>query len=70
MPDKPTIPEPYSTVPSLYAATTALKEGYEMLTGQRGGVSDCAVTWGDLLSLGIVKPEQVPPHVGSDRLRK
>ena len=69
MPDIPTVPEPYTTVEALYASTKALKEGYEMLSGQRGGPDNIAVTWGDLLALGIVKPEQLPPHVRQHRLR-
>jgi hypothetical protein len=62
----PTIPEPYENLPSLRVATMALKEGVEMLSGQRGDADDCAVTWGDLIRLGLIKQDQVPKDVGSN----
>jgi hypothetical protein len=62
-----TIPEPYETLASLRTSVLANKELTEVLAGQRGNSDDAAVTWGDLLDLGIVKPEQVPPNVGSGR---
>jgi hypothetical protein len=69
LPDTPTIPEPYTTVASLYASVKALKESVEMLNGQRGDADNITVTWGQLLALGIVKPEQLPPHVRQRGLR-
>ena len=60
---KPAIPDPVQDLGSLQAVAGALKEGLEMLQGVRGDVDDAAVTWGDLLRLGIVKKDQVPKHV-------
>lgn len=69
MPNKPiqkrAIPEPYTDVNSLHAAVSALKEGYEAISGQRGTADDAAVTWGDLIRLGWIRPDQVPKDVGS-----
>jgi hypothetical protein len=58
-----TIPEPYTTLDSLHATAMATKELVESLAGQRGSVDDVAVTWGDLIRLGLIKPEQVDPGV-------
>lgn len=63
-----TIPEPYETVQSLRAVALVTKEACETLMGQRGSPIDVAVTWGDLINLGLIKKEQVPPDVGSHRL--
>jgi hypothetical protein len=60
-----TIPEPYENIQSLRATAMANKELTEMLAGQRGAPTDVAVTWGDLLNLGLIKPEQVPDDIGS-----
>jgi hypothetical protein len=54
------IPEPFENLPSLRAAVLATKEMVETLSGQRGRVDDMAVTWGDLLRLGLVKKDQFP----------
>lgn len=62
-----TVPEPYENVSSLRASVMALKELVEGLAGQRGGPVDIAVTWGDLIDLGLIKPEQVPEEFGSYR---
>jgi hypothetical protein len=62
-----TIPEPYENVSSVYHAVTAMKELVEALAGQRGGPQDVAITWGDLLELGLIKPEQVPEDLGQYR---
>lgn len=61
-----TVPEPYLDPGSLRAATLALKELTEVLAGQRGEALDAAVTWRDLVELGIVKPDQVPTDLGSN----
>jgi hypothetical protein len=60
----PTIIEPYENAASLRSAVMALKENVEMLTGQRGTIDDVAVTWGDLIRLGLIKQDQVPKDVG------
>ncbi len=57
------IPEPYETTASLRATAMATKEAVEILLGQRGNVLDEAITWGDLLALGIIKQDQVPKDV-------
>jgi len=57
------IPEPYQTVESLHATAMGTKEAVEILLGQRGNVLDEAITWGDLVALGIIKPDQVPKDV-------
>lgn len=58
--DYPSIPLPQDSVVSLRNSAVALKESTELLTGQRGTVLTTAVTWGDLLRLGIIKPDQLP----------
>jgi hypothetical protein len=60
---KASIPEPFESLGSLRQTAMATKEGLEMLQGVRGTADDCAVTWGDLLRLGIVKKDQVPDNV-------
>lgn len=73
-----TIPEPYEDVQSLRRTALATKEVVETLTGQRGvdefiptahgpmktGLLDKAVTFRDLLDLGLIKPTQVPQSLG------
>jgi len=63
----PTIPEPYANVTALHATCMALKEAVELLSGQRGQPEDVAVTWKDLMDQNLVKKDQVPRHVGSNR---
>lgn len=63
------ISHPDADVASLHATVVQLKEAVEMLQGQRGSAYDCAVTWGDLLVLGLIKEDQIPHDVGADRLR-
>jgi hypothetical protein len=64
-----TIPEPYEDVKSLRSSAVATKELVETLAGQRGQAYDAAVTWGDLLDLGVIKPEQVPQDIGSTPIK-
>jgi hypothetical protein len=45
----------------------ALKERVEVLSGTRGYNTDAAVTWGDLVELGLIKINQVPVDLGSHR---
>lgn len=54
-----------ATLDSLQATAGPTKELVEVLAGQRGSPSDAAVTWGDLIELGLIKPEQVPVGIGS-----
>lgn len=64
------IPEPLQDVVSLRATAFALKEGYEVLAGIRGDAESAAVTWRDLIQLGLVRADQVPNDVGSTRSRE
>ena len=54
------IPEPYETLHSLRNSVIANKEVVETLSGQRGNILDAAVTWGDLLDIGLIKKDQLP----------
>ena len=45
---------------ALRASCEVLKETVEMLTLQRGNHLDGAVTWQDLIDLGLCLPTQVP----------
>lgn len=62
-----TIPVPYENLASLRTTALATKELVESLAGQIGNSDDVAVTWGDLLRLGVIRPEQVPRDLGSSR---
>ena len=64
-----TVPEPYENLSSLRSTALATKELVEVLTGQRGQAADIAVTWGDLIDLGLIKPDQVPSYIGIYRPR-
>ena len=65
----PGIPQPTSDPQSLFVTVEMLQEAVELLQGQRGSPDDCAVTWGDLVRLGVIREDQVPTDVGADRLR-
>lgn len=54
------IPDPGSSPESLRQSVLALKESMEVLTRQRKPVGAGAVTWDDLVSLGLILPSQVP----------
>lgn len=57
----PAIPQPSPGDPdSLYEAVSAVKENVELLTGQRGTNVTPAVTWQDLVDLGLIAADQVP----------
>ena len=56
----PAIPAPQADLVALRATGDALKETVEMLTLQRGSSLEGAVTWQDLLDLGLILPTQVP----------
>jgi hypothetical protein len=60
---RPTIPEPFTTPDSLHACIVAIKEAVELLQGQRGTYEDAVVSWGDLVRLGLIKPDQIPKEV-------
>lgn len=63
----PAIPDPVANINSVRDTSAALKEGMEILTRQRGDRSLSAVTWQDLLALGLINPTQIPktPNSGA-----
>jgi len=64
-PRYPSIPDPTSDPVSLRSTALALKEITEILTQQRGDRTISAVTWQDLVDLGLILPSQVPVNVGN-----
>lgn len=56
--------EPYENLSSLRRTAQETKDLVEELAGQRRSVLTAAVTWGDLLDLGLIKPDQIPPTLG------
>jgi hypothetical protein len=56
----PAIPHPTADPAALQKSVLALKEIAETLTQQRGDRSLSAVTWQDLVNLGLILPSQVP----------
>jgi len=60
----PGIPEPYENLGALYRTAVTTKETVETLAGQRGAVADAAVTWSDLVKLGLIPPERIPRQFG------
>lgn len=56
----PAIPDPNAEINSVRDTAATLKETSEMLTGQRGNRALSAVTWQDLLDLGLITPLQMP----------
>lgn len=64
------VPEPTEDVRSLRASVMALKEVVEVLAGQRGKAYDVAVTFGDLVQLGLISDPDIPQGIGSDHLQR
>lgn len=56
----PAIPEPRPDVPAIYDTLVAVKQTVEMLAGVRGVRRDDPVTWGELVTLGIIAEDQIP----------
>ncbi len=56
------IPDPQATIPSHQETLTAMKEVVDILAGQRRDdlVGRKAVTWDDLVALGLIQQDQVP----------
>ena len=63
--EQATIPVPHENLASLTNTAMATKELVEQLAGQRGDKFDVAVTWGDLIKLGLIQPQQIPHDIGS-----
>ena len=55
-----TIPVPGMDPASMHATIMGIKELVEDLAGQRGNRNATAVTWGDLVRLGLIKQQDVP----------
>lgn len=61
MPKLASIPTPEANVESLHDAVSALKQTVEVLGRQHGkNVGSAAVTWDDLVSLGLITSDRVP----------
>ena len=54
------VPDPQLTLDSHQQVLIALKSNVEILTLQRSPSSAAAVTWNDLVNLGLIKASQVP----------
>jgi hypothetical protein len=59
-----TIPVPYESLHALVNSVSALKDVVEDLAGQRGTVGDSAVTFNDLVRLGLIQRERIPKQLG------
>ena len=55
-----TIPEPVENLGALYRTSVSLKQAVDTLTGQTNEVGERAVTWNDLLRLGLVTKPDLP----------
>lgn len=61
MPKFPGIPEPTTEPSTMLTTVQAIKQALEVILGQRrGSRRNSAVTWDDLVRLGIVEEGQVP----------
>ena len=60
IPKYPAITEPTTDPASLRDSVLNLKEATEMLTRQRGDPAASAITWADLVNLGIITKDQIP----------
>jgi len=58
------IPEPTSTIPGLHATAYALKNNIDVLTGAIGPKEQRAVTFVDLVNMGLITMDQIPPKHG------
>jgi hypothetical protein len=56
----PSVPDPMQNMPSLQGTSSALKESVEILTRQRGDKGMSAVTWYDLVELGLIPATRIP----------
>jgi hypothetical protein len=55
-----TIPQPHENLASLHTVALATKEAIEVMQGLRGDHLDRAVTWRDLVRLGVVTKPDFP----------
>lgn len=56
----PSIPEPTTDPEALRRTALEVKETIEILTAVRGNRLNSAITWQDLIDLGLATPTQVP----------
>jgi hypothetical protein len=56
----PAIPDPSLAPESLRDSVISVKQAFEIHTGQRGNKLKAAVTWQDLVDLGLIEANQVP----------
>lgn len=67
-PNVPAVPAPTVGNTGLLPTVRALKEGIESLSGQRGAIFDRAVTFNDLVRMGLVTREAVASPTGTTTL--
>lgn len=60
MSDFPSIPEPRPEPNVLAECMRAVKQIAEVLTRQRGKPAQSAVTWQDLVDLGLITADRIP----------
>jgi len=60
VPKYPAINEPTTDAASLRDSVLSLKETTEMLTRQRGDPAVSAITWQDLVNLGLISASDIP----------
>jgi hypothetical protein len=56
----PAVPDPSLDPDSLRLSLQALKQGFEILSQQRGKRLDGAITWQDLVDLELIDAADVP----------
>lgn len=55
------IPEPSQTMAGMFEAIVALKQAVEFLTGQRGNGIGRVPTYEELIVIGLIQRDQIPP---------
>jgi len=57
----PGIPDPSRTTEGMFETVVTMKQAVETLAGQRrGSRGESAVTWNDLVDLGLIEALQIP----------
>ena len=56
----PAIADPRAELASVHDAVVSIKQNVELLTGARGARRDTPVTWGELVTLGVIAEDQIP----------
>lgn len=59
-PKFPAISEPTPNIQGLYNSVVELKQAMEILTRQRKPITSGAITWQDLVDLGLITEADVP----------